>query len=111
MQQLLEACGYNVIPASDGAAAVAICEQITERIDLLITDVVMPLMGGRELAEKLNVELPELPVLFVSGYTDDALVRERVLDSGVNFIQKPFTLEAMSKKVRELLDSNKPSNN
>jgi FixJ family two-component response regulator len=64
-------------------------------------------MGGRELAERLAELLPDLPVLFISGYTDDALVRESVLDVDFNFIQKPFTLENISRKVRTLLDARK----
>ena len=65
----------------------------------------MPQMGGREIAERLSHILPDLPVLFISGYTDDALVRESVFDADVNFMQKPFTLEAVLKKVRSLLDA------
>jgi PAS domain S-box-containing protein len=107
LKQLLEACGYKVIATADGTSALELCRNTTEQIDLLITDVVMPQMGGRQLAEKLVEFLPQLPVLFVSGYTDDALVRESVLDADVNFIQKPFTLESVSRKVRELLDSSK----
>lgn len=104
LKELLESCGYTVIAAENGEEALAVCEQLCDPVDLLITDVVMPQMGGRELAERLGKILPGLPVLFVSGYTDDALVRESVLDADVNFIQKPFTLEVVSRKVRELLD-------
>jgi CheY-like chemotaxis protein len=107
LQETLEGCGYDVLPASDGQAALAICESSSKKIDLLITDVVMPQMGGRELAERLAELLPDLPVLFISGYTDDALVRESVLDVDFNFIQKPFTLENISRKVRTLLDARK----
>jgi two-component system, cell cycle sensor histidine kinase and response regulator CckA len=107
LKQLLEACGYKVIATADGASALELCQKSSEPIDLLITDVVMPQMGGRQLAEKLVEFMPQLPVLFVSGYTDDALVRESVLDADVDFIKKPFTLEHVSRKVRELLDSSK----
>lgn len=107
LHETLEACGYDVIVAADGNAAIAVCENSPKPIDLLITDVVMPQMGGRELAEKLGKLMPSLPVLFISGYMDDALVRESVLDSDVNFIQKPFTLETISKRVRALLDAAK----
>jgi len=74
-------------------------------IDLLITDVVMPRMGGPELAEKLLERMPNLPILFASGYTDDAIVRHGVLQTNVNFIQKPFTIDDVARKVRDLLDS------
>jgi CheY-like chemotaxis protein len=105
LKETLEACRYKVIEASDGVAALAIGESLSEPIHLLITDVVMPRMGGRELAERLGKLMPDMPVLFVSGYTDDTYVRESVLDAGVNFIQKPFTLENISLRVRELLDA------
>ena len=108
LTELLEACGYRVIATTDGESALAICKNTKEPIDLLITDVVMPRMSGRELAEKLGAYLPKLPVLFISGYTDDALVRESVLDSDVNFIQKPFTIEIISKKVRQVIDAGLP---
>lgn len=105
LKETLEACRYKVIEASDGVAALAIGESLSEPIHLLITDVVMPHMGGRELAERLGKLMPDMPVLFVSGYTDDTYVRESVLEAGVNFIQKPFTLESISLRVREILDS------
>jgi CheY-like chemotaxis protein len=104
LRETLESCGYKVIEAADGHAALEAFEQASDEIDLLITDVVMPHMGGRELAEELAKLRPGLPVLFVSGYTDDIFVRERVLDANVNFIRKPFSLEAISIKLRELLD-------
>ena len=107
LNEVLQACGYDVLTASNGQAALEICEKASKAIDLLITDVVMPQMGGRELAERLSRILPDLPVLFVSGYTDDALVRESLVDADVNFIQKPFTLEGVSRKIRSLLDASK----
>ncbi len=105
LKETLQACGYNVVEAANGAAALEICESFSEPIHLLVTDVVMPQMGGRELAEHLNKLMPEMPVLFVSGYTDDTFGRDNVLDPGLNFIQKPFTLESVSLRVRELLDA------
>lgn len=105
LRHLLEACGYRVIEAVDGPTAMSICNNLTEPLDLLITDVVMPQMGGRELAEKLQQVIPELPVLFTSGYTDDVVVRDGVQGADINFIQKPFTLESVSRKVREILDA------
>ncbi len=83
--------------------ALEICENGDCKIDLLMTDVVMPQMGGRELAEKLNKKLPNIQILFTSGYTDDEIVRHG--ETGANFIQKPFTFDALARKVRELLDT------
>ncbi|MEJ7849045.1 MAG: PAS domain S-box protein [Pyrinomonadaceae bacterium] len=103
--KILQSSGFNVLQAENGLAALALFEKDKPEIDLLLTDVVMPQMGGRELAEKLREKIPDLRVLFTSGYTDDAVVRHGILDTGANFIQKPFTLDALLKKVRELLDS------
>ncbi len=75
-----------------------------------MTDVVMPEMGGRELADLLKEKLPDLQVLFTSGYTDDAVVRHGVIELGTNFIQKPFTPDALAKKVRELLSASEKKN-
>lgn len=103
-RQLLEECGYRVIEAGSGKEALEICEQGDCRIDLLMTDVVMPGMSGRELAEKLTTILPGLKVLYTSGYTNDAIIKHGITESGQNFIQKPFTFEVLSKKVREIID-------
>ncbi len=103
--KILESCGFKVLQAENGIAALALFERENPTIDLLLTDVVMPQMGGRELAEELGRRTPGLRVLFTSGYTDDAVVRHGILGTGANFIQKPFTLDALLRKVRELLDS------
>jgi signal transduction histidine kinase/CheY-like chemotaxis protein len=102
-RQVLEMNGYHVLEASHGKEALRICEQHKGRIDLMVTDVVMPQMGGQELAECLASSRPETRVLFVSGYTDDAIVHHGVLNEGVNFLQKPFTPDALAHKVREVL--------
>jgi PAS domain S-box-containing protein len=102
-RQVLEMNGYNVLEASHGKEALLICAQHEGRIDLMVTDVVMPQMGGRELAECLAAARPETKVLFMSGYTDDAIVRHGVLHENVNFLQKPFTPDALALKVREVL--------
>jgi len=69
-----------------------------------MTDIVMPKMGGRELAEKLKERMPHLPILFTSGYTDDTVISNDIIESNTNFIQKPFTMNALSNKIREILD-------
>ncbi len=102
-KQVLEECGYTVIEARNGVEALAVCNSGDNKFDLLMTDVVMPQMGGRELANKLKEKLPDLQILFTSGYTDDAVVRHGVIEVGTNFIQKPFTPDSLTKKVRELL--------
>ena len=106
-KQILKECGYNVLEAVNGAQALSICESEDNHIDLLITDVVMPVMGGRELAEILLSRSPKLGVLFTSGYTDDAVMRHGVIKMDTNFIQKPFTPESLTCKIREILDNSK----
>jgi len=104
-RQVLETCGYNVLEAPNGREALAICLAHEKPIDLLLTDVVMPEMGGRELAELVVAKFPQMEVLFASGYTDDAVVRHGVIDATTNFIQKPFTTSDLAQKVRDLLDT------
>ena len=102
--RILGDLGYKVMQARNGAEAVAAAQKYGERIDLLLTDVVMPGMNGSELATQLFLHHPEMKVLFMSGYTDDAIVRHGVLDEGVLFIGKPYTPLALARKVREILD-------
>ena len=102
-RQLLQRNGYNVIEAPDGAAALALLDDGRVTVDLLLTDVVMPGMSGRELAERAGSRCPGLRVLFMSGYTDDAVVRHGMLQSGLNYLQKPFHPEALLRKVRALV--------
>lgn len=103
-RQVLEMCGYIVLEAGNGVEALSICEKHDCQIDLMITDVVMPLMGGRELAERFVQTYPEIRVLFTSGYTDDAVVRQGVIEAGTNFIEKPFSPDTLAQKVRAILD-------
>jgi len=104
VREALEARGYNICPARNGNQALAMAARQDLKIDLLITDVVMPGIGGRELAQRLNALRPSVKVLYLSGYTEDAIVHHGVLDPGTAFLQKPFTLDALACKVREVLD-------
>ena len=103
--RILEGLGYKVMQASNGDEAIARAMEYGDRIDLLMTDVVMPGMHGRELANRLTGIRPETRVLFTSGYTDNAIVHHGVLDEGVSFIGKPYSPSALAKKVRDVLDN------
>jgi signal transduction histidine kinase/ActR/RegA family two-component response regulator len=102
--EMLKECGYGVITASNGEEALRVSREFEGRIDLMITDVVMPRMGGRELAAHLAVLRPETKVIYMSGYTDDAIVRHGILDEQVSFIQKPFSADVLLMKARQVLD-------
>jgi len=103
-RSVLESCGYAVIEASNGAEALRMCAQHPERIDLTLTDVVMPEMAGRVLAEHLAILRPDTRVLYMSGYTDDAVIRQGILQREASIVQKPFTPLDLAIKVREMLD-------
>ena len=103
-RKILEAAGYKVFEAARGDEALQLCADKNRVIDLLLTDVVMPETSGKEVADRVIGLRPGLKVLFMSGYTDEAIVHHGVLDSNVEFIQKPFTPAALAKKVREVLD-------
>jgi two-component system cell cycle sensor histidine kinase/response regulator CckA len=106
-RRVLERSGYAVIEARDGEEALMLAERDGDKLDLVVTDVVMPRMSGRVVAERLAEHRPGLPVLFMSGYTDDAVMRHGILASGAAFLQKPFTPHALALKVREVLDANR----
>ena len=102
---VLSHCGYRVLKASTPQEGIAICESNHQHIRLLVTDVVMPRMNGRQLAERIQKGSPQIRVLYISGYTDNAIVHYGVLDPGLWFLAKPFTLSALVAKVREVLDA------
>jgi signal transduction histidine kinase len=103
-RKALQTNQYLVLEARDGGEALCVSGQWTGPIDLLVTDVVMPRLGGRQLVERLTPLRPEMKVLFMSGYIGDALARESILETGKPFLQKPFTPALLARKVREVLD-------
>jgi PAS domain S-box-containing protein len=107
VRSILQMNGFHVIEAPNGVEALTTAQQFDGPIDLLLTDIVMPRMGGRELSEHMRQLRPATKALFMSGYTDDAIVHHGVLDAGLAFIQKPFTPAALIRKVREMLEEQK----
>jgi signal transduction histidine kinase len=103
VRETLAARGYRVMEAENGESGIAAAARYDGKIDLVITDVVMPGMGGRELVKQLAETRPNTKVLYLSGYTEDAIVNEGSIESGAGFLQKPFTLQNLSRKVREVL--------
>ena len=103
VRETLQSRGYQVVEAENGEAGVDAAAKHQGKIDMVITDVVMPGMGGRELVKRLAETRPETKVLYLSGYTEDAIVNEGTIESGTAFLQKPFTLQNLSRKVREVL--------
>jgi len=106
----LESAGYRVIEARNGPEALEAARTHSGEIQLVVTDVVMPKMSGRELVERIVKDHPGVRILYMSGYTDDAVVRHGIVESGVAFLQKPFTPLALARKVREVLDGKAPEN-
>lgn len=103
--EILGEMGYTVLAASNGEEALQICERHKGPIHLMLTDVVMPKMSGGELAEASVRLYPEMKVIYMSGYTDSSVTRNGMLEPGVNFVQKPFSLLSLTEKVREVLDA------
>jgi PAS domain S-box-containing protein len=104
-REILERSGYTVLEAPTGRAALDLVAKRSAPIALLITDVVMPEMSGKQLAEAFKALRPESRVLYMSGYTDDAIVRHGVLEPGIAYLQKPFSIDDLTRKVREVLDA------
>jgi len=104
-RDILGLMGYNLMTASNPVEALQVSQDHSGVIHLLLTDVIMPGMSGRQLADRLVADRPGLKVLFMSGYTDNAIVHHGVLDPGTAFVQKPFTPDSLSRKVREVLDA------
>jgi CheY-like chemotaxis protein len=96
---------YAVVEADDAATALAIITQADLRIDLLLTDVVMPGMNGRELADRARVVMPNIRVLFITGYSQDAIVHQGRLDPDIELLEKPFRSESLAVRVRAILDA------
>jgi len=104
VERVLENLGYMVLPTNSPEEAIKLVEEHIGNIHLLITDVVMPEMNGRELSEKLQVLYPQLKILFMSGYTANVIAHRGVLDEGISFISKPFSSKEIALKIREVLD-------
>jgi CheY-like chemotaxis protein len=103
-RDILQSDGYTILESRDTEDALRIAARPDTTIHLLLTDVVMPHMSGRALADAVKVVRPQVKVLYMSGYTDDTIVHHGVLDPGTAFLQKPFTPAALARKVRETLD-------
>lgn len=104
---MLESMGYTVLTAETPGEAIRLARDVSNRIKLLVVDVIMPEMNGRDLAKEISTFHPELKVLFISGYPADIIAHHGILDAGVNFISKPFSLKELSAKVREVLDDDR----
>jgi len=104
VRTVLVRAGYAVLEAAGGKEALVLAEDHTGPIHLLLTDVVMPEMSGRELMHRLAERRPDVKVLYVTGYSDEAVAQHGVLDPGTAFLPKPFTPEVLTRKVREVLD-------
>nr|MBA3443229.1 response regulator [Pyrinomonadaceae bacterium] len=104
-REIIEMSGYKVLEARHGGEALSICERYEDPIDLVITDVVMPQMSGPELAERLVGLRPETRVIYMSGYTENAIVHHNGLNRKVSFLQKPFTQDALAHMIRKVLDT------
>jgi CheY-like chemotaxis protein len=102
---VLQSGGYTVLEARNGQEAIRVAQEHSGQIDVLVTDMVMPRMSGRQLVNLLAPTRPQMRILFVSGYTDEVVLRHDLLGTGVAFLEKPFTPIGLARKVREVLDA------
>jgi CheY-like chemotaxis protein len=109
VERILRADGYTVLTAADGAEALQICDAHEGEIHLVLTDVVLPQMSGKAIAERLVRHRPQIRVLYMSGYSGEAIAQRGVLEAGVALLAKPFSPTALTSKVREVLDQEWPS--
>jgi two-component system cell cycle sensor histidine kinase/response regulator CckA len=107
-REVLEAEGYRVVEAEDAIDGIRVCEQFRGKIDLVLTDVVMPGMNGRDMARKLTERHPYLKIMFMSGYTDNPVLREAFSDCRTVYLQKPFTVQTLCGKVKDMLAGRMP---
>jgi CheY-like chemotaxis protein len=107
--QMLRSAGYHVLTAATGAAALKVARQLQAPIDLLVTDVIMPEMNGRQVAHTLAAERPGMRTLYISGYTSDVIAHQGVADGNIEFLEKPFSQAELLRRVREVLDGTAPS--
>jgi two-component system cell cycle sensor histidine kinase/response regulator CckA len=105
VMKTLEMLGYHVLEASDGVNALNVCENANGEFDLLLTDVIMPNMNGGELAREIQKKYPLIKILFMSGYTDDRLTLQNLLEGNVNFIEKPLSMENISSSVQKIMNN------
>jgi DNA-binding response OmpR family regulator len=109
--RVLRESGYEVLEAESGDAALALAREYGGTIDALLTDVVMPGISGKVLAEKLRATRPQITVVFMSGYTDDTVLQRNIVESGITFIQKPFTPARLAAALRSALDRRSSARN
>jgi len=105
LSEILKDLGYIIIEAGDDAEAQKLSKKFNGKIHLLLTDLILPGLNGRELSELLLQSRKEMKILFISGYSDDVIAKHGVIDEGLSFLQKPFTASSLGKKIREVLES------
>jgi two-component system cell cycle sensor histidine kinase/response regulator CckA len=104
VRRVLSEAGFQIIEAANGQEALAVMQSARAGVDAVLTDLAMPDLGGRQLARRLIGEWPDLPVVFMSGYTDDDVARRGLLDAGVPFLEKPISPEVLTRKMRQVLE-------
>ena len=104
LAEILKELGYLVIHASESAEATKVSNKFKDKIHLLLTDLILPGLNGRELSEQLAEKREDMKVLFISGYSDDVIAKHGMIDEGLSFLQKPFTAASLGKKIREVLE-------